>query len=78
VKKYLGILVIVLTPVCFFLSCRLYGQMHDQNAPQPQITLQGMSPQELQMMRHDLRKQKQKLGAASSQEQCFKKRRCNA
>jgi hypothetical protein len=35
--------------------------MHDQNASQPQITLQGMSSQELQMMRHDLRKQKQKL-----------------
>jgi hypothetical protein len=35
--------------------------MHDQNAPQPQVTLEGMSPQELQLMRHDLRKQKQKL-----------------
>jgi cell division protein FtsB len=61
VKKYIGISVIALTAVCFFLSWRLYGQMHDQSAPQPQITLQGMSPQELQMMRHDLTKQKQKL-----------------
>jgi hypothetical protein len=35
--------------------------MHDQNVPQAQLTLQGMSPQELQLMRHDLRQQKQKL-----------------
>ena len=60
-KKYLGISVMALTAACFFLSWKLYGQMHDQNTPQPQITLQGMSPQELQMMRHDLRRQKQKL-----------------
>jgi hypothetical protein len=32
--------------------------MHDPNAAQPQTALQGMSPQELQMMRHDPRKQK--------------------
>ena len=35
--------------------------MQDQNLPQQQLSLQGMSPQELQLMRHDLRKQKQKL-----------------
>jgi hypothetical protein len=35
--------------------------MRDQEDPQSQLTLQGMSPQELQLMRHDLRKQKQKL-----------------
>jgi hypothetical protein len=44
-----------------FLSWRLLGQMRDQNAPQPQLTLQGMSPKELQLLRHDFRKQKQKL-----------------
>jgi hypothetical protein len=61
VKKYLGITVIVLPLACLFLSWSLFGQMHDQNVPQPQLTLQGMSPQELQLLRHDLRKQKQKL-----------------
>jgi hypothetical protein len=35
--------------------------MRDQGAPPPQLILQGMSPQELQLLRHDLRKQKQKL-----------------
>ena len=60
-KKYLGISATVLLVACLFLSWMLYGQIRDQNAPQPQIALQGMSPQELQMMRHDLRQQKQKL-----------------
>jgi len=35
--------------------------MHDQNAPTLQMALQGMSLQDLQLMRHDIRKQKQKL-----------------
>jgi len=61
VKNHFGISIAMLVLVCLFLSWMLYGQMRDQSAPQPQITLQGMSQQELQMMRHDLRKQKQKL-----------------
>jgi hypothetical protein len=60
-KKYQGIAVIVLSGACLFLSWKLYGQIHDQDTPQAQLTLQGMSSQELQLMRHDLRKQKQKL-----------------
>jgi hypothetical protein len=54
-----AILALSLASLC--LAWGLLAQMRDQNEPQPQITLQGMSPQELQMLRHDLRKQKQKL-----------------
>ena len=60
-KKYLGIALIGVSGACLFLSGRLFAQIYDQNAPQAQMTLQGMSPQELQLMRQDLRKQKQKL-----------------
>ncbi len=60
-KKYQGIAIILLSAACLLLSWRLFGQMQDQHAPQQQLSLQGMSPQELQLMRHDLRKQKQKL-----------------
>lgn len=60
-KRYLAISTVVLTAACLFLGWALYGQIHDQNAPPAQMALAGLSPQELQMMRHDLRKQKQKL-----------------
>lgn len=50
-----------LTIACLCLSWRLLAQIHDQGAAQPQATLEGMTPQELQLMRHDIRKQKQKL-----------------
>ncbi|HTB92278.1 MAG TPA: hypothetical protein VK728_05575 [Candidatus Sulfotelmatobacter sp.] len=60
-KRYLGIAFIGLSWACLLPGGRLSPQIHDQNAPQPQLTLQGMSPQELQLMRQDLRKQKQKL-----------------
>ena len=53
--------ILFLTVACLLLACGLLAQMHDQNAPSQQTTLQGMSPQELQMLRHDLRKQKQKI-----------------
>jgi hypothetical protein len=61
VKTYQRVAVVVLLGACISLQWGLFGQIHDQNAPQPQMTLQGMSPQELQLMRHDIRKQKQKL-----------------
>ena len=61
VKTHLGVSTTVLVAACLFLCWRLYPQIHDQNAPQQQITLQGLSAQELQMLRHDLRRQKQKL-----------------
>src|SRR5260370_3052488 len=61
VNKHQRMAIIVLSGACIILSLRVFGQMHDQNAPQPQLTLEGMSPQEVQLMRHDLRKQKQKL-----------------
>jgi hypothetical protein len=32
-----------------FPSGRFFAQIYGQNAPQPQMTLQGMSPQELQL-----------------------------
>lgn len=50
-----------LSGACLFLSGRLFAQIYDESAPQPQMTLQGMSPQELRLMRQDLQKQKQKL-----------------
>jgi hypothetical protein len=61
VKKYRGIAVIIFSVACLFVGWNLSGQMRDQNSPPPQMALQGMSPQELQMLRHDIRKQKQKL-----------------
>jgi hypothetical protein len=64
-KKHREIAVIVLLGASIFLGWRLLGKLRDQHAPQPQMTLQGMSPQELQLMRHDLRKQKQKLIAVN-------------
>jgi hypothetical protein len=60
-KKYMGMALIGVSGACLFLSGGLFAQIYDQNAPQPQVTLQGMSPQELQFMRQDLREQKQKL-----------------
>ena len=59
--KSQGIAVIVLSGASLFLSLRLFGQRGDQNAPQPPLATLGMSLQELQLLRHDLRKQKQKL-----------------
>jgi len=61
VKRYFGISAVMLTAACLFLSGRLYGQTYNQNAPETPVPLQGLSPQELQMMRRDLRKQKQQL-----------------
>ena len=60
-KKYLGIALIGVWGACLLPNGRLSAQIRDHDAPQPQMTLQGMSPQELQLMRQDLRKQKQKL-----------------
>ncbi len=59
--KFQSVAVLTLSAACLFLSWSLYGQIHDKNEPSQQLSLQGMSQQELQMMRHDLRKQKQKL-----------------
>ena len=50
-----------LSGACLFLSLRLFGQRGDPNATQPPLATLGMSLQELQLLRHDLRKQKQKL-----------------
>ena len=60
-KVQLKISAIFLLAVCLLLSWRLYPQIHDKDAPRQQVTLQGSSPQELQMLRYDLRRQKQKL-----------------
>jgi hypothetical protein len=61
VKGHLKISAISLLAMCLLLSWRLYPQIHDKDAPRQQVTLQGLSPQELQMLRYDLRRQKQKL-----------------
>ena len=53
--------IVILSLACLLLAWRLVAQMHDQNAPPPQLNLQGMSPYELNMLRHDIRNQKQKL-----------------
>lgn len=53
--------ILALSLACLFLAWGLLAQIQDQNSPQPQLSLQGMSPYELQMLRHDIRKQKQKL-----------------
>ena len=59
-KTHLGIAVALLG-ACLFLGWRLFGQIHDQDPPHQQLTVQGMSLQDLQRMRHDIQKQKQKL-----------------
>jgi cell division protein FtsB len=60
-KTHLGIAVVALLGACLFLGWRLFGQIHDQDSSHQQLTVQGMSLQDLQMMRHDIQKQKQKL-----------------
>ncbi|HTP69928.1 MAG TPA: hypothetical protein VMJ35_13555 [Dongiaceae bacterium] len=60
-KKYQEIATVVLAVACLSLAWGLFAQVHDQGAPQPTVPLHGMSPQDLQMLRQDIRKQKQKL-----------------
>jgi len=55
------LVILVLSLVSLSLAWGLFAQMRDQNAPAPQLSLQGMSPYELNMLRHDIRSQKQKL-----------------
>jgi hypothetical protein len=43
------------------LGWSLSGQIRDVDAPPPKVTLQGLSPQELQLLRQDIRQEKQKL-----------------
>jgi hypothetical protein len=60
-KTHLGIAVVALLGACLFLGWRLFAQIHNQDSRHQQLTVQGMSLQDLQMMRHDIQKQKQKL-----------------
>jgi hypothetical protein len=55
-KTHLGIAVVALLGACLFLGWRLFGQIHDQDSPHQQLTVQGMSLQDLQMMRHNIQK----------------------
>jgi hypothetical protein len=48
---------------CLFLSWGPFGQLSNKDAPPPVITLEGMSPQDLQLFRRDIRKRKQKFVA---------------
>lgn len=54
-KKLRGIVVLPLLPA---LGWGLFGQRYDQDTAQSQTTFQGMSPQDLQFLRQDIRKQK--------------------
>jgi hypothetical protein len=54
-------MVVVLSGACLFLGWKVFGQIYDKDVPPPQLRLRGMSPQDLQLMRQDLRKQKQTL-----------------
>jgi len=60
-KKVHRIAIAVLLGACLFLSWGLFGQLRDKDATPPVITLQGMSPQDLQLLRQDIRSKKQKL-----------------
>ena len=59
--KYQRTAIVLLPVACLSLAWGLFAQMRDQTAPPPQISLQGMSSYELNMLRHDIRNQKQKL-----------------
>jgi hypothetical protein len=48
IEKCLGIALVGLSGACLFLSGTLFAQIHEQNAPQPQMTLRGVFPLELQ------------------------------
>jgi hypothetical protein len=60
-KKRQAIAVFLLLGSWLFLSWGLFGQLRDTDAPPPAITLQGMSTQDLQLLRQDIRDKKQKL-----------------
>lgn len=51
----------ILAAGCFLAGWGVSAQLRDPAATQPQIQLQGLSPRELDMLRHDIRQQKQKL-----------------
>ena len=51
---------VLLLGTCLFLSWGLFGQLRDKDEPPPAITLRGMSTQDLQLLRQDIRYKKQK------------------
>jgi len=61
VLKMNSSVVIVIFGACLVAGWSLFGQIHDVDAPPQRITLQGLSPQELQLLRHDIRQEKQKI-----------------
>jgi len=62
-KKHQGIAVLVFSIICLSLGWSLFAQIHDQDARPAQINVRGLSAQELQMLRHDIREKKKKLVA---------------
>jgi len=59
--KYQGIAVLVFSTICLSLGWSLFAQIRDQDAKPAQINVRGLSAQELQMLRHDIREKKKKL-----------------
>lgn len=60
-KKRQAIAAVLLLGICLFLSWGLFGQLRDKDEPPPPVTLRGMSTQDLQLLRQDIRDKKQKL-----------------
>jgi hypothetical protein len=51
---------VLLLGICLFLSWGLFGQLRDKDEPPRAMTLRGMSTQDLQLLRQDIRYKKQK------------------
>ena len=60
-RKYQRIAVIALPIVSLALAWSLYAQIRDQDARPQQVSIRGLSAQELQLLRQDIREKKQKL-----------------
>jgi hypothetical protein len=60
-RKYQRIAVTALFVVCLALDWTLYAQIRDHDAQPQQVNIRGLSAQELQLLRQDIREKKQKL-----------------
>jgi hypothetical protein len=60
-RKYQRLAVIALPMVCLVFGWSLYAQIRDQDAQPTQINIRGLSAEELQLLRQDIREKKQRL-----------------
>jgi hypothetical protein len=60
-KKYQRVTALVFSIVSLSLGWSLFAQIRDQDAAPTRVNVRGLSPQELQMLRHDIREKKKKL-----------------